>query len=157
MELHKLFLVTTNIMKTGFGLDDNMYDSHLKALIDIVTPVIERAIVLSCEYAKACGRDTVISKDFEYAAKYCAMCTVGQQIGSYFPEIYDDDDDGDDDVEIIDDDTIEFVRYSGDDQAFKAINDAYDRWESWQPQSPIEELLKNAINSNEHCGGVDHE
>ena len=149
-------------MKTGFDLSDtgnDVYENHLKMLIDIVTPVVEKAIVLSCEYAKACGRDAVISKDFEYAAKYCAMRTVGQHIGSYFPEIYNDDDDDIDvdDLDIIDDDGIEFVRYSGDDPAFKAINDAYDAWDSWVPQSPVEELLKNAINSNEHCGGVDHE
>jgi len=149
-------------MKTGFDLSDtgnDVYENHLKMLIDIVTPVVEKAILLSCEYAKACGRDAVISKDFEYAAKYCAMRTVGQHIGSYFPEIYNDDDDDIDvdDLDIIDDDSVEFVRYSGDDPAFEAINDAYDAWDSWVPQSPVEELLKNAINSNEHCGGVDHE
>jgi hypothetical protein len=151
-------------MKTGFdptGSDNDMYESHLKTLVDIVTPVVERAIVLSCEYAKACGRDAVVSKDFEYAAKYCAMRTVGQHIGSFFPEIYNDtgeDEDEDiDDLDIIDDDSIEFVRYSGDDPAFKAINEAYDAWDSWKPQSPVEELLKNAINSNEHCGGMVNE
>jgi hypothetical protein len=30
------------------------------------------------------------------------------------------------------------------------MNEAYDRWDSWVPQSPTEEMLKNAINSNEH-------
>ena len=144
-------------MKTGFDItdtgSDHMYESHLKTLIDIVTPVVEKAIMLSCEYAKACGRDAVLSRDFEYAAKYCAMRTVGLQIGSHFPEIYNDEDD----LMVIDDDSVEFVRYSGDDPAFMAINEAYDSWDSWQPQSPIEELLKNAINSNEHCGGMDHE
>lgn len=151
-------------MKTGFDLNDtgnDMYESHLKTLIDIVTPVVEKAIVLSCEYAKACGRNVVVSKDFEYAAKYCAMRTVGQHIGSHFPEIYEDDDedeeDEDEDVEIVDDDSVEFVRYSGDDPAFKAMNEAYDAWDSWKPQSPVEELLKNAINSNEHCGGMVNE
>jgi hypothetical protein len=108
-------------MKTGFdptGNDNDMYESHLKTLIDIVTPVVERAIVLSCET----GEDEDI-----------------------------------DDLDIIDDDSIEFVRYSGDDPAFKAINEAYDAWDSWKPQSPVEELLKNAINSNEHCGGMVNE
>jgi len=152
-------------MKTGFDItdtgSDHMYESHLKTLIDIVTPVVEKAIMLSCEYAKACGRDAVLSRDFEYAAKYCAMRTVGLQIGSHFPEIYndedEDEDEDEDDLMVIDDDSVEFVRYSGDDPAFMAINEAYDSWDSWQPQSPIEELLKNAINSNEHCGGMDHE
>lgn len=148
-------------MKTGFDLNDtgnDMYENHLKTLIDIVTPVVEKAIILSCEYAKACGRNVVVSKDFEYAAKYCAMRTVGQHIGSHFPEIYEDEDEDEDlDVDIVDDDSVEFVRYSGDDPAFKAMNEAYDAWDSWKPQSPVEELLKNAINSNEHCGGMVNE
>jgi hypothetical protein len=31
-----------------------------------------------------------------------------------------------------------------------------DTWESWVPQSPAEEMLKNTINSNEHfwAGGM---
>jgi hypothetical protein len=36
------------------------------------------------------------------------------------------------------------------------VNEAYDRWDSWVPQSPAEEMLKNAINSN-GPGGMDEQ
>ena len=32
----------------------------------------------------------------------------------------------------------------------QAINQAYDAWEGWKPTNPSEEMIKNAIDSNEH-------
>lgn len=143
------------MMKTGFGIEgdtNGLENQYMKSVVDILTPVIEQSVVLAAQYAKACGRDIVLPKDFEYASKYCAMHKVGQKIGSYFPEIYEDEDEDEaDDIEIVDDDDIEFVPYSGDDELMKAITDAQAQWETWHPQSPIEEMLKNTINSNEHC------
>jgi len=50
------------------------------------------------------------------------------------------------------------VRYSGEDPTFRQMNEACDRWDTWVPQSPVEEMLKNAINSNEYigAGGLDN-
>ena len=33
---------------------------------------------------------------------------------------------------------------------FKLVNDAYNAWESWRPTNPSEEMIKNAIDSNEN-------
>ena len=142
-------------MQTGFGGDGSaMAEQYVKSMIDIMTPVMERSMILAAEYSKACGRDTLLPEDLEYAMKYCAMYTVGQTIGSLMPEIYDEElsDDEEEDDEEDDEDLPEFVRYSGDDETFNRMNQAYDRWDSWVPQSPVEEMLKNAINSNEHLG-----
>ena len=80
------------------------------------------------------------------------MCRVGQVIGSTMPEIYDEDTDSDEssveDVPI--GECPEFVRYSGEDQFLNQINQARDSWDHWVPQSPTEQMLKNAINNNEH-------
>lgn len=139
-------------MRTGFDLTsdtDTLNEQLSETIVNIITPVFERGMILACEYAKACGRDTVLMQDVEYAMKYCAMHEVGQKIGTYFPEIYEDDDeDEDDDVEFITDEDVPFTRYTGDDPQFKAINDAYDTWDSWLPTNPSEQLLKNAIDSN---------
>jgi hypothetical protein len=142
-------------MQTGFGGDGSaMVEQYVKSMIDIMTPVMERSMILAAEYSKACGRDTLLPEDLEYAMKYCAMYTVGQTIGSLMPEIYDEElsDDEEEEDEEDDEDLPEFVRYSGDDETFIRMNQAYDRWDSWVPQSPVEEMLKNAINSNEHLG-----
>ena len=140
-------------MHTGFGDGGNqMAEEYIKSMTDIMLPVMEQAMLLAGEYCKACGRDVILPEDMEYAVKYCAMYTVGQQIGTHFPEIYDtDDDEEEDDVEDVSpEDCPPFVEYSGDDIRFIQVNDAVKRWSSWIPQSPIEQMLKNAINSNEH-------
>lgn len=142
-------------MKTGFGESSGEYEkSQETALINILTPVIEKSLIIACEYAKACGRSDVTGEDLEYAMKYCAMYTVGENIGSLFPEIYTQEEDSDEESveEVEEEDCQPFERYSGDDPIFQRVNGAYDRWNEWQPQSPVEEMLKNAINSNEYIG-----
>lgn len=141
------------MMKTGFGdIGNAMENSYAESMIGIMLPVMEKSMILAAEYSKACGRDTVLPEDMEYAMKYCAMYTVGQTIGSILPEIYNEEEsDGEEDIEEVEpEDCPSFERYSGDDPTFIQVNDAYDRWDSWVPQSPAEEMLKNAINSNEH-------
>lgn len=130
---------------------DNLSSQMVQSAIDIVTPVLENAVVLSGQYAKACGRNIILAKDVEYCMKYCAMNTVGDRIGSYFPEIYtEDESDDEENIEVVDDEDHKFEPYSGDDDKFKRINDAYDAWESWKPTNPSEEMIKNAIDSNEN-------
>lgn len=129
----------------GYDFSSTMVQSA----IDIITPVMEEAMVLSGEYAKACGRKTILAKDLEYCMKYCAMNSVGKKIGTYFPEIYETESE-ESDVEIVDDEEDQFQPYSGDNIQMKEINQAYEAWEAWKPTNPSEEMIKNAIDSNEH-------
>jgi hypothetical protein len=139
-------------MQTGFG-ESQMAEEYVKSMIDILLPVMEKGMLFAVEYSKACGRDVVLPEDMEYAIKYCAMYTVGQDIGTLFPDIYDEEESDEDDIEDVpDEDCPPFERYTGDDERFIIMNQAYDRWESWIPQNPTEQMLKNAINSNEHLG-----
>ena len=137
-------------MQTGFG-ESQMVEEYIKSMTDIMLPVMEQAVLLAGEYCKACERDVILPEDMEYAMKYCAMHNVGQQIGAMFPEIYDnEDEDEDDDIEDVPEkDCPPFVKYTGEDVRFIRVNEAAEHWDSWVPQSPIEQMLKNAINSNE--------
>ena len=143
-------------MQTGFGdAGDRMAQQYMETMTNILLPVLEQAVVLAAEYSKACGRDTLLPEDMEYAMKYCAMHTVGQTTGSMYPEIYRDDEEeeSDEEMEVVSEDECpSFERYSGNDVTFNQVNDAYDRWDSWEPQNPTEHMLKNAINSNEYIG-----
>ncbi len=128
-----------------------------QAAIEIITPVLEQSVLLAADYAKACGRDAILSKDFEYAIKYCAMNTIGQKIGSHFPEIYEEDSEEESDsedpentLEVVDEDELEFKPYSGEDKKFTDVNESYERWGDWEPKTPVEEMIKNAIDNNEH-------
>lgn len=122
--------------------------------VDIVTPVLENALVLSGHYARACGRQTILAKDMEYCMKYCAMHTVGDKIGSYFPDVYDSEDSEGEEVEEVDEEDEEpFRPYDGSNVAMRSITEAYEAWDTWVPANPSERMLKNAIDSNEHLVG----
>ena len=131
---------------------EKLSSQMVESAINIMQPVMEHAVVLSGQYAKACGRNTILAKDMEYCLKYCAMHTVGQQIGSYFPEIYEDEEsEGEEEIETVDEsEEPPFVPYSGTEELYMKINEAYDAWEGWKPTNPSEEMIKNAIDSNGH-------
>lgn len=113
---------------------------------DVIRPIIESSLVLAAHYTTACGRSTVTSKDLEYSLKYCAQHEVGTHIGTLFPEIYEDSDSEDeDDIKVVDDDDEPFTRYTGTDEWCIKMNQAVDTWDTWEPFSPVEVVLKNAI------------
>ena len=123
----------------------------IETFTNILQPVIEKSIIFAGHYTKACGRTCITSKDIEYASKYTIMNKVGEDIGSLFPEIYDSEDSDESDIEEVDDDDPSnvFVRYTGTEQIYNDINNAYDTWYEWEPYSPAEKLLKNAIDSGD--------
>ena len=123
-------------------------EDFLKKAIDIVTPVLESSMILAAHYTKACGRNTVTAQDVKYSMRFCARELVGKHIGTLFPELQDSDDESDcSDVEEVDEDEEPFTRYEGVDPQLVAVNQAYDTWAEWNPVSPIEKLLKNAVDS----------
>ena len=121
--------------------------------IEIMKPVMESAVVLGSQYAKGCGRECVTAQDVAYSMRYCAMNLVGKQIGSLFPEIYDSSSDSEweTDEEGVETEVEEeeFTRYTGDDELLNNITKAFDTWKDWEPQSPVEKMLKNAIEKTE--------
>ena len=142
------------------GATANLIEQVQESAINIIQPVLERSMILAAEYAKACGRDIVLAEDMEYAMKYCAMHEVGKKIGTHFPEIYEEESSEDEiEIEIEEDEDVPFTRYSGREYKFVKMNMAYDNWNTWEPKNPSEQMLKNAINSNEHIGanGMDDE
>ena len=130
-----------------------------EAAIDIIVPVLEAAIIYASYYCKACERSTITAGDMEYGMKHAAMTTVGKHLGSHFPEDEDSDpslDSDDDSVEIVDDTDEPFTRYSGDDEMCLKMNESFDTWDSWEPQSPAEQAIKNAVNRHQQEDGRIH-
>ena len=135
------------------GLDTS---AILNSALDIFRPVMESATVLAAHYAKACGRDVVLQEDMKLGMMYSARYVTGRQIGSLFPEIYEEscsdsdfDEDGSESSaswETVDDEDLAWSKYEGteDDQALK-LNECAASWDSWEPQNPSERALKNAI------------
>ena len=122
--------------------------------IDIFLPVMESSVVLAAHYAKACGRDCVTSQDMCYGMMYAARNVTGKQLGSLFPEVYEEEDSGeeegsegsrleDDDEEV----ETNWSRYDGTDNEHALnMNACADSWDAWEPETPAERALKNAVN-----------
>lgn len=120
----------------------------LQAAGDVIRPVMESAVVIASHYCKKCDRDCVTPMDLNYAMKFCARNVLGNQIGTLYPEIYEDECDEDEEYDVIDtEDETPFSRYSGDDELMNKVNKCWDTWEQWEPQSPMEVFIKRAIAS----------
>lgn len=126
-----------------------MEEQFIDSAIQIILPVMESSMVLAAEYSKACNRNFVCAKDLQYAMRYCAINVTGRQVGSMFPEIYENSDsDSDEEMEVVEETEDDFKRYEGDNELYKKVNDAYDNWDNWEPQSPAEIMLKDAVDKN---------
>ncbi len=137
-----------------------MNDAIIHSAMEQITPVVEGVMIAAAHYAKACGRKTVTTTDIQYGMRYCAQTVAGKHVGTLFPELQDSDSDGDDDgdddddgsdngsdIETVEDDDEPFTRYAGDDEIVLAMNKAYDAWDEWVPYSPLEKILKVAIDN----------
>ena len=116
--------------------------------MEIFLPVMESATVLAAHYAKACGRDIVLAQDMNIGLMYAARNVTGKQIGTLFPEIYEESDTESDSEswETVSDDEIVWARYDGaDDEMAIKMNECADTWDSWEPESPAEGAIKNAV------------
>ena len=109
---------------------------------DILIPVMEFAVYAAAKYANACTRNTVTATDMEYGLKYAARNYIGRQIGSHFS-----DSDSDSESEEYESDEDEFTRYQGTDGSIQAMNECYDTWDEWVPETPAEIMIKNAIDA----------
>lgn len=126
-----------------------MENDIINSAIDIITPVMEGAMIAAAHYTKACGRNTVTAMDMKHGMRYCAMNLTGKTIGTMFPELQDEEDSDDDsDIEEVDEDDEPFTKYSGDDETMNNINKSFDEWADWEPFNPIEKLLKSAIDNS---------
>lgn len=119
-----------------------------QAAIDIMKPVFEGSVYLAAKYCKACGRDVVTVKDMEYGMKFAARNVLGRYTQSFFPEVYEEDSDEEDsDEEDEEGPEPPFTRYEGTERDFIEMNECFDTWDYWTPETPAEILLKNAIDA----------
>lgn len=113
---------------------------------NLLLPVIEAAVVLAAHYTKATGRDCVTSTDMKYGLMYAARRVAGQHSGSIYPEIYDENSS---DEEAEEGDEEPFTRYEGTEELFVSMNECADTWDQWEPDAPLYQMLKNAVDKIE--------
>ncbi len=115
-----------------------------EAAVNILIPVMEFAVYAAAKYANACNRNTVTAMDMEYGMKHAARTYVGRQSGSHFS---DSDSGSDSESEEYESDEDEFTRYDGTDEIIQEMNRSYDTWGEWVPETPVEIMIKNAIDA----------
>lgn len=84
-------------MKSGQG--DGDVSQFLKSADDVFRPVAESAIVLAAHYASKCGRRDITKEDFVLGLKHAARNVTGRQLGTLYPEIYEDEEEDEEDDE----------------------------------------------------------
>ena len=118
--------------------------------MDIFLPVMESAVVLAAHYCKAAGRDCVQGDDMRLGLMFAARNVAGKHLGTLYPEVYEDDSDSgsgewvtDDEAEV---EEPEWTRYEGtEDEVARKMNECADTWDAWEPETPAERALKNAV------------
>ena len=112
--------------------------------MEIFLPAMETAMVIASHYAKATGRNCVTAQDVRMGLMFAARHVVGKQVGSLFPEIYEEEEEEEEEEE--DQEPEErWTRYEGDDPQLKLVNECADTWDEWVPESPAEHALKDAV------------
>ena len=120
------------------------------AAMDIFLPVMESAVVLAAHYCKAAGRDCVQGDDMRLGLMFAARNVAGKHLGTLYPEVYEDEDEDEDEdsSEWVTDEDEEpaWTRYEGaDDEVARKMNECADTWDEWEPETPAERALKNAV------------
>jgi hypothetical protein len=120
-----------------------------EAALELFKPVIETATIIAAQYCKSCGRSTITSEDMKMGMRFAARRVPGVQNESMFPEIYEDSDEEEEEEEEEEDEEEweeePFTRYEGDDEQMKLVNEMSDTWDEWEPESPMQEMLKASI------------
>jgi hypothetical protein len=115
---------------------------------DVFLPVLESAMVIAAHYAKACGRDCVLAQDVCLGLKFAARHVVGKQVGSFFPEIYQESESesgSEDSGSESEPEEPTWSRYDGPDEKLRLVNECADTWDAWEPETPAERIIKGAV------------
>jgi hypothetical protein len=73
------------------------------------------------------------------------------RFGSLYPKIYEEDEEEEEwetdseGIAAVDLEGNEFTRYTGTDELMVKMDECFDSWNEWVPDSPLEASLKNAV------------
>ena len=136
-----------SFMKTGFDLTGNDEYENKKDIIALVSLFGKNALETSFIYVKHAKRNGVTLEDIKRSTMlevflFMKRPNVIEAAKEIKKQIFSAD--SDDEGEVWEDEKIEDFAESECACAFcKCINNIYVRWEKWEPQGQLEEILKN--------------
>lgn len=136
------------VAKSGGGDDASLEDAFADAAHKLMTPCFEAAALVAAEYAKACGRDVIMARDFECGLRFAARHVLGKQTETFFPEDAEEDESDAESIMSVEDEDGSWTRYDGDDERLRLVNEAVDTWSEWVPETPLEAALKRSIDAS---------
>lgn len=135
--------------KSGGGDDASLEDAFADAAHKLMTPCFEAAALVAVEYAKACGRDVIMARDFECGLRFAARHVLGNQTETFFPEDEEEEDGSDaESIMSVEDEDGAWTRYEGGDERLRLVNEAVDTWNEWVPETLLEAALKRSIDAS---------
>lgn len=142
-------------MRTG----QDMYDTTLSDRItatgnELLGQLMESAVINAALYAASAGRDNMSGRDtiiaLQYEAReFCNRVNLNNAPNDE-PESEDESDDSDDESvdESPDDPSADvFTKSYSDDPLIQKMNYYHETWDMWEPELPIEKVLKNAVDA----------
>ena len=162
-----------SFMKTGLQTNEPQIDDDLIVIISLFT---QNAIENAMRHVELCNRNDVTCEDMVYAMKYevfeffnrtnitCELSEIKNELEEYYNEQDNNDDNDDysdceDDSNIVSDSEIEqFQRLENfkestinkiDKEFIEKYYKYTDSWDDWIPETPIEKILKSAINKTD--------
>lgn len=125
--------------------------------MEIFLPVMESAVVLAAHYCKAAGRDCVQGEDMRIGLMFAARNVAGKHLGTLYPEAYDSDEESDEGEDSGSWETVSedgespadvWTKYEGtEDDMARKMNECAETWDAWEPDTPAERALKNAVDN----------
>jgi len=157
-----------NFMKAGRSTliePPKLSDSELESIDVLLSLFISNAMINSSTYVNYCGRNGVSTTDLVYGLRYEVFEFFSRpnlnndivQMTEDYRDMLDnesDDEKGEDDIDdlVIPDDQVEkFKRINADNineenkLFIEKYHNYYDTWDSWEPNTPLEIILKNGI------------
>ena len=137
-------------------------DSELESIEVLLSLFISNAMINSSNYVKYCGRNGVSTTDLVYGLRYevfefFSRPNLNNDIAQMTEDYRDmldnesDDEKGEDDIVIPDDEVEKFKRINADNineenkLFIEKFHNYYDIWDSWEPNTPLEIILKTGI------------
>ena len=118
---------------------------YYDAADDVFRPVMESSVVLAAHYAKACGRQCITPKDISLGLMYSARNVAGKQLGSLYPEIYEDEEEEEEDEEEDEDEEEEWTEYTGTDDLATKMNECAETFDAWEPDEFYLQAIKRSV------------
>ena len=141
-------------MKTGFNLvDDNKHSEFEKNIVAMVTAFGENALRTSAQYTTHAKRQVVTPEDIKRAMMlevflYTKRPGIVETCQKIKDELFGDDEEEEEEEEEEVEEQL-FEESNCECALCQCLNTIHDRWAKWEPQTPIEMILKKHIDAIE--------